>query len=132
MKMFLAALALLISLPAMTEEAAPKHTVTITLQTPHPGFGLVGVRALRKDGTLHVLTRVVPPPADAMFPMMIGEASVTLTLAEAPGNVKAYVIGRSWNWDDENVTALEHAADFDKATEGGTPVAIETAKPASP
>lgn len=103
--------------------------LTLTLQTPHPGFGLAVVRAVSKDGTLHVLTRVIAPPADKMYPMVIGEASVTLSLAEAPGATKAYVIGRTWNWDDENVTALQDEAAFDKIVAGGTPVAVETDKP---
>ena len=126
MKKWIVLAAFFMQISGMAEENQTM-TVTVALQTPHPGFGLQIERAVHKDGTLHVLARVLPPAEGGMFPMVIDEVRDTVRVGVRAKDVKTYVYNRTWSWDDERVTAIESAEAFAEKTEGGTPVEISPA-----
>ncbi len=127
MKFYLALFTLIFTGLLMADEPKAEPTpVTVSLQTPHPGFGLQIERVVQKDGELHVLAKVIPPDPDGdmMFAMVISEVSDTVHVTAPAGKINAYVYNRTWSWDDDRVTALENAEAFNEKVEGGEAVRI--------
>ncbi|MCC5847462.1 MAG: hypothetical protein JJU29_05135 [Verrucomicrobia bacterium] len=122
MKFILSLVTLLFSGMLMADEPT---AVTVSLQTPHPGFGLEIERVVQKDGELHVLAKVIAPDPDMMYAMVISEVSDTVHVDAPAGKINAYVYNRTWSWDDDRVTALDNAADFNEKTDGGEAVKIK-------
>lgn len=117
----------LIGLLPMNTFAEDLRPVTVALQTPHPGFSLRIERVVLKEGALLVLARVTPPQGEGlMFPMVISEIEDTVQVAaDAEIPVRSFVVGRTWGWDDERVTALEAEAAFDALAEGGDALPLQ-------
>ncbi len=76
--------------------------LTVTLQTPHPGFRLEILRVDRVEDRTHVLARIHGPEEDGMmFPMVISEVSDTVFVREPVQEFTVIVVGRTWGWGDE-------------------------------
>lgn len=76
--------------------------LTVSVQTPHPGFRLEILRVDRLDNQIQVLARVHPPEdSGMMFPMVISEISDTVKVAEPLLVTRVFVTGRSWGWGEE-------------------------------
>jgi hypothetical protein len=97
----------LCALPAFSEEK--KNELRVEIQTPHPGFELIIQRVDRNEAGLHVLARIVAPPADLMYPMVIGEANDRAVIQGDAAAPKIYLLGRIWEWGDETAVADEAA-----------------------
>ena len=100
--------------------------LTVRLDTPHPGFSLRIEQVVLKDGVLHVLARVSPPAnqGDMMFPMVITEIQDSVTIPAAAAPQKVYLLGRTWNWGDEEVQVIANEAAFGEQIQGGKALAI--------
>ena len=96
----------------------PQVPLQIAIQTPHPGFGLEILRVdrlkgRREDGSearTLILARIRSPEDNGMmFPMVISEISDTVYVPEGLPPAEVFVVGRTWNWGDEEAVPSEAA-----------------------
>lgn len=121
MRTYLMMATLLISACAIAGEF---RELTVSLQTPHPGYGLHVERADLKAGVLHVLARVVQPDPDMMYPMVIGTATDTVQVKAPAAEIKLFLLDRGWDWGEEDAQAVADEAAYAEITQGATPVEI--------
>jgi hypothetical protein len=82
----------------------------VSVQTPHPGFGLEILRVDRLGERVQVLARIhAPEDSGMMFPMVISDASDTVFVEEPVAAVKVIVTGRTWGWGDEEAVESPEA-----------------------
>lgn len=117
---------LLFPLFAMSVEFRP---LTVSVQTPHPGYGLRIERVDLLNGVLHVLARVVPPDPNGMFPMVISEASDTVHVRAPAAETRLHLLGRTWAWGDERT--VENEAAYRQRVQDARPVEMKR-KPPNP
>lgn len=84
-------------------------SLTLRLQTPTPGYAIELQRLDKtKEGTAALL-RVIPPPGDAILPMVIDEATVTVVVEDDLEAPTIHVLNRPWGWGDEVTVDSEQA-----------------------
>jgi len=120
MKAFLSVLFLLCVSPLFAEEAVK---VSVSVDTPHPGYELKLIRIDRSEKGLSVLAQPVLPHPDRMYPAVIGSASATASIEGKSGPVQLYLLNRPWGWGDD--PAVKTEAEYLKKIGASTPVPFE-------
>ncbi len=94
--------------------------VTVSVETPHPGFVLKILRVDRSETGLTVLAEATLPNPDQMYPSVISSASATAIIQGKGGPAKLYLLNRRWGWGDDPV--VKNEAEYVKAIGTATPV----------
>jgi len=107
MKLLFPLLLLGITLPLSAKKASTP--VTVSIQAPHPGYGLQIVRVDQGETQTHVLAKVLPPEPGRMYPMVITEISDTVHVSTPVQGVDLILLKRTWGWGDEPTVDSEAA-----------------------
>ncbi len=99
------------ALPRPTVDPEPQvkanREVSISMQVPTPLWSIHFSQAKEVDGEIWVFWQLRQKQGAGI--MMIGTAQDKATLKDvalpADANVQHFVMGKTWNWDDENVEA---------------------------
>jgi hypothetical protein len=108
--------------------AAPEalSPLTVSIQTPNPGYSIQIERVDRGEKQVYVLVSVVSPPPGMMYPAVISEASDTVQIAGTAAGPQIYILNRPWGWGDE--TNVKTSADYLKAIGDAQPVPFQRKK----
>jgi hypothetical protein len=120
----LIALMLMFHLHVFAGETSP---LTVTLDTPHPGYKIEIVRIDASDEAWHVLVNVINPAPDRMFPMVVSSTSATVNVTGEAKPIQVYALNQRWNWGDQTVVE-SHEAYLDNIGDS-TPVPFTPAQP---
>jgi hypothetical protein len=125
----LARLSLLLLALGLRAEQAPAHTdLTVAIDAPTPAFTLRIVRVDRKGDEVAVLAEVQRIPAD-MVMQVITPLSARARIEGTAPRVRKYLLGQTWNWDNEGIQKVVDAADYGRLTEGFESVPFQTVLP---
>jgi hypothetical protein len=113
MKLLIPTLLLGMFLPLSAKDAATP--VSVSIQAPHPGYGLEIVRVDNGATNTYVLAKVISPDPDRMYPMVISEISDTVHVTAPVKGVKLFLLKRGWDWGEE--PSVDSEADYLKKVE---------------
>ncbi len=125
----LARLSLLLFAFGLRAETPVLHSdITVALDAPTPAFTLRIVRIDRKGDDVAVLAAVQPLPAD-MVMQVITPLSATARIEGAPTNVTRYLMGKTWNWENEGIADVKDEAAYAALVGDHVPAAFQAVGP---
>lgn len=110
------AVAFLVTQAACQHLGSMERPVTIELTVPDPAWKVTIERVYQADERLLAVARVERDP-EVMAAQVISKASDTVRVRAPDLPVEHYVIGKTWNWAEEDYHFVTEA-EVDKATKG--------------
>lgn len=83
------------------EQAWEERQFWVSVTVPSAGWDLNITEVYAVNGELWVISELTPPDGPAAT--VISNVSDTLTVAAPPGPVQHVVIGKNWDWDNDDM-----------------------------
>lgn len=105
---------------AQTKALTP---LTVSIETPNPGYGIQIERVDQGEKQLYVLVSVISPPPLSASPAVISEAWDTVHISGTVTSPRVYILNRPWGWGREST--VKTSADYLEAIGEAQPVPFE-------
>ena len=94
---------------------AQTNLITIVLSAPNAGYSIKTQSIYQDQQTTYIHAQIFQPAPGMVYAAVITDISDSVGLPGKVENVKIYISGKNWNWQDKNgYTFIDNADEFNK------------------